>query len=133
MSKVKNISERFAKFIKKTELQGKQIAGLVGISEQWLINLKKGKNEPSKRILEKLKLNFNLNPEWILDGSGKMFLGEQKRPTPEQIISPKDKIIDSLKSTLDDKIKIIQFLESENQQLKEKTQQLELENKKLKS
>ncbi|MGK0289182.1 MAG: hypothetical protein ACI86H_000612 [bacterium] len=117
--------------------QKKAFSTKIGVNHKTYTHFTNKKYEHTKfdySVLVKIVETFpETNSKWLLTGEGRMFLGEQLHPDPKKIIQPKDKELDLLNSIIIDKNKIIQLLESENQQLKKKNEQLELENKKLQS
>lgn len=57
---------------KKLGLSQDEIAAKLGISTHAYLNYEKGKVQPKIGILEKLRELFNVNVNWLFDGSGTM-------------------------------------------------------------
>lgn len=73
-----NSSERVTMIreIKKLSLQ--KFADSLEISRSYLRTVESGKSEPSYRFLKSLTKAHKVNANWIINGIGKMFLGDEE-------------------------------------------------------
>jgi transcriptional regulator with XRE-family HTH domain len=59
-------------------------ARLIGISTAQLSNIKKDKFRPSFDVIEAIMENIsNVNPYWLINGTGEMFLNDEGAPKPK--------------------------------------------------
>ena len=68
------VAERLKELRYKLGLSQKEFAERVGIHYMTLSKYESGKYRPSLRFLKKVEEVFNVNPQWLLEGKGDMFL-----------------------------------------------------------
>jgi len=72
------VAERLKELRYKLGLSQKEFAEKVGIHYMTLSKYESGKYHPSLRFLKKVEEVFNVNPQWLLEGRGDMFLPKDK-------------------------------------------------------
>jgi transcriptional regulator with XRE-family HTH domain len=81
----KAISLRIKEVIQGSGLSLKDFSGLAGISKASLDNYQRGENYPSTKFLQHICQQYQLNPEWVLMGTGpKKGQRDQATARPEQ-------------------------------------------------
>lgn len=69
-------SRNFALMIAEMGLKAKDIAQTLGVSPQFVTNMKKGRNAPTYGALIKLSEVYNVNLNWLCRNVGEMKIGE---------------------------------------------------------
>jgi len=100
------VAERLKELRYKLGLSQKEFAEKVGIHYMTLSKYESGKYHPSLRFLKKVEEVFNVNPQWLLQGVGEMFLPKDK-PTEAvkaELLGLKGASLDSLAEELAEKV-----------------------------
>jgi hypothetical protein len=88
------MKERLAKFIKNEELLPKRFAEIMEIPASSVSHLLNGRNKPGYEFISKMLIRFpNVNPDWLILGTGSMYRTETAKPTlfpPESISIPQE-------------------------------------------
>lgn len=82
----KNISpetERFNFFLEARGLRQVTISKVIGITPSTVSQIVSGKSGISNQVLQALKREYGLNPDWIRTGEGDMLLKREKPPEPQ--------------------------------------------------
>lgn len=82
-----NIHDRFKEIRLTLKLSQKKMAEDIDISYIMLQNYEYGKNPISDSTLLKLRNKYNVNPDWLMNGTGNMFLGSSPA-IPDYITLP---------------------------------------------
>jgi phage repressor protein C with HTH and peptisase S24 domain len=62
----------------RLRLSQKKFAQAIGFSQSYYSEIEKGKVHPTERLLKLIEQTFNVNPRWLREGEGEMFLEEGK-------------------------------------------------------
>lgn len=92
------MNERLKKLRKTLDMTQQEFADRIGIARGNIGAYEVGKNAPSDAVISLICREFNVNEDWLRDGTGEMFI-EQTRD--EQISS----FIGSIQSSDDDSFK----------------------------
>lgn len=68
------IGERLRTVRKSRKMTQKEFSASLGIVQGFLCSLEKGSKQPSDTLMIALQHLYGLNPDWLRDGSGEMFL-----------------------------------------------------------
>ena len=68
------MNDRFKKIRKQKKLTQRQYGEILGLSQNHISSLEKGERNITDRIIKDLNVNLNVNPEWIKEGKGEMFM-----------------------------------------------------------
>ena len=93
-----DINSRFMQVIERLGHTGYTMSKKLGTSEPIISNIRNGKNPPNIRLVQAMLTLFpEVNPDWLLTGSGRMFRGPGANPEVHQPhVSPKEDEDDSL-------------------------------------
>ena len=83
-----SVKNRFKELRYTLNLSQKKMAEDIDISYIMVQNYEYGKNPVSDSTLLKLRNKYNVNPDWLINGTGSMFLGSSKTIIPECIKLP---------------------------------------------
>ncbi len=81
--------ERIRFLRKELKLSQKEFATKIGISQNFLSEIEKGKKQPSEKVLRLISHTFNVSYEWLKEGKGEMFV----KPKPNARIIPEEEIV----------------------------------------
>jgi transcriptional regulator with XRE-family HTH domain len=72
---IKEIADRI-KYLRKDILKLKQheFANALGLKQNNISNIERGENRLTKKNIDLISFIYNINPEWITNGSGDIFL-----------------------------------------------------------
>lgn len=88
-----NIGDRLRQIRKILNLQQKDFADKVGISQGFLSELESNKKAPSHTLLIAISHVFKVNLNWLLTGEGEMFIKEEKADkVSEPVVAYKEDI-----------------------------------------
>lgn len=76
-----SIQERFSKVLKRCNKSASNLAVEINVSHSAIGNVLKGNALPSSKILIPLGDKFNININWLLLGTGKMFIDPSNADT----------------------------------------------------
>lgn len=68
------MNERIIFIREKLILNKKDFANYLNVSSSLIVAYENGSAEPTPKFLSKLKSTFNVNPVWVVNGTGEMFL-----------------------------------------------------------
>ena len=69
-----DINKRILQFIETEGLKLSELADILDVPRSRLSHIKSGRNKPNIEFITKMLLKFpNLNPEWLLLGTGRMY------------------------------------------------------------
>ena len=68
------MKERIKKIRKELDLTQQEFADRLGIKRGGVANYEIGRNEPADAVISLICREFNVNEQWLRDGSGKMFI-----------------------------------------------------------
>lgn len=92
------MKDRIKKIRKELDLTQQKIADRLGVQRNTIAMYEMGKTAPSEAIILSICREFNVNEQWLRDGTGEMFI-EQTRD--EQIAS----FVGSIQASADDSFK----------------------------
>lgn len=92
------MKDRIKKIRKELDLTQQEFADRIGIKRGGVANYEIGRNEPTDSVISLICREFNVNEQWLRDGTGEMFI-EQTRD--EQIAS----FVGSIQASADDSFK----------------------------
>ena len=92
------MKDRIKKIRKELDLTQQEFADRIGIKLGGVANYEIGRNEPADSVISLICREFNVNEQWLRDGTGEMFI-EQTRD--EQIAS----FVGSIQASADDSFK----------------------------
>lgn len=92
------MKDRIKKIRKELDLTQQEFADKIGIKRGGVANYEIGRNEPADSVISLICREFNVNEQWLRDGTGEMFI-EQTRD--EQIAS----FVGSIQASADDSFK----------------------------
>jgi len=75
---MKEIGQRILTLRKTLKLTQEEFAQKLGFSHSHLSKVEQGKSHPTERLLKLIEQTFNVNPRWLREGEGEMFLEEGK-------------------------------------------------------
>ncbi len=73
------IGKRIKELRKALGLTQTAFAEKLGRSKRSIQEWESGRNEPSERVLRLIEQTFNVNPEWLREGKGEMFIEKEER------------------------------------------------------
>lgn len=77
------LCDRLRQLISILDIKKGDFAEKINFTQAYISMILSGKKEnPSDRFYESLKREFNVNPTWLKQGEGEMFLIEDKELTP---------------------------------------------------
>jgi repressor LexA len=80
------IGERFRTVRKSRKMTQKEFSASLGIVQGFLCSIERGKKIPSDTLMIALQHLYGINPDWLKNGEGEMFI--QRSPTPSPQGSP---------------------------------------------
>jgi len=80
-----SLSDRLRILRAHLKLSQKDFAQKIGFSRSYCSEIEKGKVEPTERFLKLIEQTFNVNPRWLREGEGEMFLEEGKELAKQKI------------------------------------------------
>jgi transcriptional regulator with XRE-family HTH domain len=92
------MNERLKKLRKTLDLTQQEFAGRIGIARGNIAAYETGKNALSDAVISLICREFNVNEEWLRDGTGEMFIELTRN---EQIAS----FVESIQANTDDSFK----------------------------
>lgn len=81
------MNERVKTLRKVLKLNQTEFGKKIGITMRAVQKWENGKSKPQNSTLKSLINTFHVNPDWLLNGDGEMFLGENKQQEVSDIIS----------------------------------------------
>ena len=72
-----SISERLKELINKLSISQAEFGRKIGVKPSTVSDWLKGRISPSTRTLKIIEDTFNVNPEWLREGKGEMFLPKE--------------------------------------------------------
>lgn len=75
---ITTLSERIALIQEKSKLNQTEFSGRIGISQQYLSQIRNGKKIPSDRTISDICREFGVNEVWIRTGEGDPFRQESR-------------------------------------------------------
>jgi len=81
-----DINFRFNEILKSFELSQNAFGVMLGISQKQVSAIVNGHSRITKMLIELLRCKFGVNPEWLIDGQGRMFLYKPSLQNPCPII-----------------------------------------------
>lgn len=91
--------DRFAMVIKESGLKKGEFANKLKINRDYLSQILSGKGNPSDRLLEDIANTFDINFEWLKNGTGEM---KKDRSREEEILSFIHRILNDEDSVIND-------------------------------
>lgn len=73
------MNERLKILRKSLGLTQTEFGKRIGMTMQGIQKWEKGKSKPQKSTIKALISTFNVNPDWLLNGTGEMFIGDASR------------------------------------------------------
>lgn len=68
------MKDRIKKIRKELDLTQQEFADRLGVKRGSVANYEIGRNEPAGAVISLICREFNVNEQWLRDGSGKMFI-----------------------------------------------------------
>lgn len=68
------LKDRIKKLRKELDLTQQKFAGRLGVQRNTIAMYEMGKNVPSEAIILSICREFNVNEEWLREGTGEMFI-----------------------------------------------------------
>ncbi|GBD40115.1 HTH-type transcriptional regulator PrtR [bacterium HR37] len=78
MNEKESFTDRLKLLRVRLRLSQKKFAQAIGFSQSYYSEIEKGKVHPTERLLKLIEQTFNVNPRWLREGEGEMFLEEGK-------------------------------------------------------
>lgn len=76
------------KFLRKSlGLTQTEFGEKIGLSLRGIVKWEKGESKPQQSTIKALVSTFNVNPDWLLNGTGEMFINDVNQQTETGIIS----------------------------------------------
>jgi len=101
-----SIGERIKKLIEALGLSQRKFAKELGISHATISEYISGNIKPSSKVLKAIEEKFNVNPEWLREGKGEMFLPkEDKAEFDEELLKNIIIGLENAERKLDKKLK----------------------------
>lgn len=75
----KTINERLAAIIDKLGINKSEFSKQIDVANPVIYNIIRGRNKPSYDLIEKIVSTFNVNPNYLILGTGEMFLNANKQ------------------------------------------------------
>jgi transcriptional regulator with XRE-family HTH domain len=72
-----HIGKRFKQVRKKLSLTQTKLAEVIGCKQATIADYERERISPSAKVLSIISKNYNININWLLTGSGEMFLSHQ--------------------------------------------------------
>lgn len=88
-----NIHERVRKIRQEHSLSIQELSKKIGIPDRTISNYERGERKPSVEYLSLLAENLDANPEWLILGTGEIFLSKEKTASQEKLpdgLTPSD-------------------------------------------
>lgn len=73
------MNERLKRLRKSMNLTQTEFGKRIGVTMQGIQKWEKGKSKPQQSTIKALISTFNVNPDWLLNGTGEMFIGDASR------------------------------------------------------
>lgn len=73
------MKERLKLLRKSLGLTQTEFGEKIGLSLRGIVKWEKGKSKPQQSTIKALISTFNVNPDWLLNGTGEMFIGDASR------------------------------------------------------
>jgi transcriptional regulator with XRE-family HTH domain len=99
-----SIGERLKLLRRKLGLTQVKFAEKLGRSKRSIQEWESGRNEPSERVLRLIEQTFSVNPEWLREGKGEMFLPKKKELTGDPFEIAAEAVIDAIMEKKDIKL-----------------------------
>jgi len=96
------MDERIKKLRKSLDLTQREFAERIGSSQNVLANYESGRRNPSSAVINNICKEFNVNEEWLRNGTGEMF-----KPAPSDAL---DELAKDHGLTLGEQIMIEKFI-----------------------
>lgn len=80
------MNERLKKLRKELDLTQQEFADRIGIKRNTLATYESGRNEPIDAVISLICREFNVNEEWLRDGTGEMFITQTRDEQIEEFI-----------------------------------------------
>jgi len=91
---IKGIGQRIRVVRKYLNLTQKEFAQALGFTDPtYFSKLEKEKTQPTEYLLRLIEQTFNINPKWLREGEGEMFLEERKLSEAKPLLKDNLKII----------------------------------------
>lgn len=71
-----NIGDRLKKLRKELDLTQSAFAARIGSVQNTITGYESGRRNPSAQVIALISREFNVNEEWLLDGTGEMFISD---------------------------------------------------------
>ena len=84
------IADRIKELRETLDLSQSKIAKEIGVSRELVGLVEQKRTPPSKKLLTKIEETCNVNPDWLINGNGDMFLPEEQRKEPEETQQSQD-------------------------------------------
>lgn len=81
------MNERVKTLRKVLQLNQTEFGKKIGITMRAVQKWENGESKPQNSTLKSLINTFNVNPDWLLNGTGEMFIGENRQQEVSDIIS----------------------------------------------
>ena len=99
-----SIGERLKLLRRELGLTQVKFAEKLGRSKRSIQEWESGRNEPSERVLRLIEQTFSVNPEWLREGKGEMFLPKKKELTGDPFEIAAEAVIDTIMEKKDIKL-----------------------------
>ena len=125
---MQNVIQRFINARKSLHLTQAELAIQLGFKQSYISNIEKGRNEVTANIIIQLYKTFNISPDWLITGEGKMLsvygtgttagpileveaTNDALVPSLQQEIDQVRTLLTSLQQTIDSQIRTIEMQE----------------------
>jgi transcriptional regulator with XRE-family HTH domain len=83
----KILNERIKKLRSHLELTQEEFSSKIGLSRNFIAQVESGIKKPSSRTISDICEKFNVNEEWLLNGTGEMFVNLPKEAEISNFLS----------------------------------------------
>lgn len=81
------MNERIKKLRSHLELTQEEFSSKIGLSRNFIAQVESGIKKPSSRTISDICEKFNVNEEWLLNGTGEMFVNLPKEAEISNFLS----------------------------------------------
>jgi len=87
-----NLGNRIKKIRKALDMTQTDFAKAIGVSKRAVQEWEAGRRSPSEPVLRQIEQTFNVNPEWLREGKGEMFV-EKGKPEKDPLEVAAERIV----------------------------------------
>jgi Helix-turn-helix. len=119
-----SVGERFRQVRKKLSLTQTNLAEVLGCKQATIADYERDRISPSTKVLLIIAENYNLSIDWLLTGSGSMFLNQSNTEHCNNVPAHAREEIKVLEEEIKNLKKIIRDLQAECNELSDQNKEL---------